>query len=48
MAEEETVTIPKRYYDELIERSTELAALESFGADNWDGYEDALQSLEDD
>lgn len=45
---EETITISKRYYEELVERSTELAALDAYGVDNWEGYGDAMRSLEED
>lgn len=33
---EETITIPKRIYYELLEDSTWLAALEAAGVDNWE------------
>lgn len=32
---------------ELEERDRTLTALEAFGVDNWDGYDEAIQSLED-
>lgn len=44
---EETVTISKAFYGELIERSTTLAALDAYGVDNWEGYGEAMRSLED-
>jgi hypothetical protein len=44
----ETVTISKAFYAELIERSTELAALDAYGVDNWEGYGEAMRSLEED
>ncbi len=38
MADEEMVTITKKEYDELIDRSTWLTCLENAGVDNWSGY----------
>lgn len=46
-APKETVTLSKREYDDLCQRSEELAALEALGVDNWDGYEEAMQSLKE-
>jgi hypothetical protein len=43
MDKEETVTIPKEEYDELMESSLWLLALESAGVDNWSGYDDARE-----
>ena len=42
--EENTVTISKKEYDQLIERSETLAALEAAGVDNWDGYDRAMEA----
>lgn len=35
---EETVTIPKSEYDQLLEDSNFLECLRGAGVDNWDGY----------
>lgn len=41
------VTIQKSTYVDLVECKRKLDALERFGVDNWEGYGDAMQSLED-
>lgn len=45
--EEETITIKKSEYDDLIENSKKLEALEDCGVDSWEGYDEALEYLED-
>lgn len=45
---EEMVTITKAKYDQLLEDSEFLAALEAAGVDNWEGYEFACQGDKDD
>lgn len=40
---EETVTISKEEYDELLESQRFLYCLEAQGVDNWDGYEFAQE-----
>lgn len=45
MGEEETVTIRKTYFEELLQRSHELAALDTAGVDNWEGYGEAMRVL---
>lgn len=42
-----TWTLSQAEYQELKQRDRELTALEAFGVDNWDGYDEAVQSLED-
>lgn len=42
---EETVTIDKQYFEELLESQRWLDALESAGVDNWQGYDFALEQL---
>ena len=44
---EETITIKKSYYDELVENTKKLEALDACGVDNWEGYDIALEYLED-
>ncbi|MFF9268604.1 hypothetical protein [Streptomyces rochei] len=43
-----TWTLTHAEYQELKRASDELAALEAYGVDNWEGYGDAMQSLEED
>lgn len=35
---DETVTITRKEYDQLLADSAELARLEAAGVDNWEGY----------
>ena len=44
---EETVTISEEEYDRLIENERFLCALQGAGVDNWDGYSDAQDILEE-
>lgn len=48
MSKEQTITISVGYYEQLLEYEKKLDALENFGVDNWGGYGDAMQSLEED
>lgn len=41
----ESVTIPVARYNKLIRAEHKLAALEAAGVDNWDGYDDAVEEL---
>jgi len=41
---EETVTISKKTYDDLIDDQLKLLALEGAGVDNWQGYDDAMEA----
>lgn len=41
------VTIQRSTYVDLVERSRTLAALDAFGVDNWEGYGEAMRSLEE-
>jgi hypothetical protein len=43
---EETVTIPKRDYNSLLEDELLLGKLFAAGVDNWEGYHVALQDDE--
>lgn len=43
---EETVTILKSEYDQMLEDVQFLAALLAAGVDNWDGYEYAQEIME--
>lgn len=43
MSENETVTISKERYKELLKDESWLAALEAAGVDNWCGYDEARE-----
>lgn len=43
---EETVTISKAEYEELLNDSLFLGCLKSAGVDNWDGYDDAIDEFD--
>jgi hypothetical protein len=45
--EEPTITITVKEYDELCEAYDKLLALENAGVDNWDGYDLAMESMEE-
>lgn len=42
MNAKETVTIPKKEYDELLDDSHLLNCLRAVGVDNWQGWDDAI------
>lgn len=44
--EEDTVTITKEEYEELLANTRWLYCLEAAGVDNWDGY-DVAQDIRD-
>ena len=44
---EEMITISKKEYDQLQKDSNFLAALEAAGVDNWCGYGEAYNILEE-
>jgi hypothetical protein len=46
--EPEMITIPKMDYDKLIKDQLILRALYSAGVDNWEGYDIALEYIEED
>ena len=41
-----TVEVDKLHYEELLEASLMLGALEEAGVDNWEGYSYAMELLE--
>lgn len=41
------ITIPFEHYVKLVDDSDKLHFLERYGVDNWDGYDEAVQALED-
>ena len=44
---EETITIPLKEYEELINNTIFLEALRAAGVDNWQGYDVACKSTEE-
>ena len=42
MNKEKMVTIGEKLYEELLQARGKLSALEGFGVDNWEGYDDAM------
>lgn len=46
--DDDTVTISIDDYSELVRDSKFLSALGAAGVDNWDGYDFALDMMEDD
>lgn len=44
---DQSVTIWKTEYDELIKDQRKLRALEAAGVDNWEWYGDAMDTLEE-
>lgn len=40
----EQVTIPKSEYEQLLRDSLKLEALDRHGVDNWEGYDDAMDT----
>jgi|WetSurMetagenome_2_1015567.scaffolds.fasta_scaffold00725_33 hypothetical protein len=45
--DDETITISKKEYNEMKHDSDVLSALYRAGVDNWDGYDYAMEMLED-
>lgn len=43
---QETVTISKRQFNNLIEARDELRALYAAGVDNWEGYDAVMRQLD--
>ena len=41
------ITITLTSYNSLVRSETTLLALEEAGVDNWEGFEDAMKSMED-
>lgn len=44
----ETITISKEEYDSLIEDQRFLECLRNAGVDNWEGYDYAMELLDED
>ena len=44
---DDTVTISKEEYESLLEDSEKLSALEAAGVNNWEGYDSAMELMED-
>jgi len=45
---EETITISKKKYDDLVKDSRELSALHAGGVDNWEWYGESMRNIWDD
>lgn len=43
---EEMITVPLKWYSNLLEREEWLCALECAGVDNWEGCEHASETLD--
>lgn len=43
----ETVTIAKSEYDQLLKDSALLSCLEACGVDNWQGWDDAINMMDE-
>lgn len=41
-----TVVMTEQYYKDLLDQSTLLDCLESWGVDNWSGYSDAYEEYQ--
>ena len=44
---EDSIVIQKKRYEELLESEEFLGCLQAAGVDNWEGYEQAQEILED-
>lgn len=44
---EETVTISKKEYEELLEDQLLLQCLQGAGVDNWEGYDCAIEMMKE-
>jgi len=44
---EETITITKKEYNQLVDNSRFLTCLEACGVDNWIGFDDAHDMMEE-
>ena len=44
---EETITISKKEYEELLEDQKLLQCLQGAGVDNWSVYDDAMEMMEE-
>lgn len=45
--QKKTITITKEEYEELLDDSQLLDALREAGVDNWDGYDEAMEMLDE-
>lgn len=42
--DDELITITKKEYERLLDAKLQLTCLEAGGVDNWDWYDDAMES----
>jgi len=47
MDKEQTIEITKKEYESLLKDSQLVLALQAAGVDNWDGYDYAIEYLEE-
>lgn len=47
MKYEKTIAIPEKEYEQLLKDSEFLQALREAGVDNWEGYSQAMQIIDD-
>jgi hypothetical protein len=47
MTKEDSITISLKRYLDLMAKEDILEALKIFGVENWEGYDEAMRSLED-
>lgn len=41
------ILVDKAFYEDLLKRDIILSALESGGVDNWEGYSEALNNIDE-
>ena len=42
---DEIAVISRKHYDELVKEEAILCALQSYGVDNWQGYDESMDEL---
>jgi len=47
MLREDNITIPRYVYDQLVQAQNKLSALGAAGVDNWEGYDYAMEILQE-
>lgn len=45
MSDDDTVTISFKRYTKLLDKELQLETLLAFGVDKWEGYNEAMESL---
>jgi hypothetical protein len=44
---EETIIISKKEYDRLVNEALVLDTLHAYGVNNWEGYSEAMEAIDD-